>query len=116
MVLIAFTNFDADHQPPGSLFTWDGGMTNVTDVFLGNAVKTRTFFGIFGWTMVWAVLATFTNYIFGLLLAVVINNKLVKAKKTWRTLFIIPVAIPQFVSPAAHLAGAGAFGGPSTWR
>ncbi len=97
MVLIAFTNFDADHQPPGSLFTWTG-MTNVTDVFLGNAVKTRTFFGIFGWTMVWAVLATFTNYIFGLLLAVVINNKLVKAKKTWRTLFIIPVAIPQFVS------------------
>ena len=27
MILIAFTNFDADHQPPGNLFTWVG-MTN----------------------------------------------------------------------------------------
>ena len=41
MILIAFTNFDADHQPPGNLFTWVG-LTNVTDIFLGNAVKTRT--------------------------------------------------------------------------
>ena len=24
MILIAFTNFDADHQPPGNLFTWVG--------------------------------------------------------------------------------------------
>lgn len=97
MVLIAFTNFDANHQPPGSLFTWTG-MTNVTDVFLGSATKTNTFFGILGWTLVWAFLATFTNYICGILLALVINNRLVRAKKTWRTLFMIPVAIPQFVS------------------
>ena len=97
MILIAFTNFDSDHQPPGTLFTWTG-MTNVTDIFLGNAVKTNTFFGILGWTFVWAILATFTNYILGMLLAMLINNKLVKWKKMWRTLFIISIAIPQFVS------------------
>lgn len=45
MILIAFTNFDADHQPPGNLFTWVG-MTNVTDIFLGNETKTNTFFGL----------------------------------------------------------------------
>ena len=44
MILIAFTNFDADHQPPGNLFTWVG-MTNVTDIFLGNEIKTNTFLG-----------------------------------------------------------------------
>ena len=97
MVLIAFTNFDSSHQPPGELFTWTG-MTNVTDIFLGNQTKTHTFFGIFGWTIFWAILATFTNYILGMLLAILINHKLVKMKKVWRTLFVISIAIPQFVS------------------
>lgn len=97
MILIAFTNFDSSHQPPGELFTWTG-LTNVTDVFLGNQTKTHTFFGILGWTFVWAILATFTNYILGMLLAIIINHKLVRFKKMWRTLFIISIAIPQFVS------------------
>ena len=97
MILIAFTNFDSNHQPPGELFTWTG-LTNVVDIFLGNSTKTHTFFGILGWTFVWAILATFTNYIFGMLLAMMINHKLVKCKKLWRTLFMISVAIPQFVS------------------
>lgn len=97
MVLIAFTNFDSAHQPPGELFTWTG-LTNVTDIFLGNQTKTHTFFGIFGWTIVWAILATFTNYILGMLLAILINHKLVRMKKMWRTLFVISIAIPQFVS------------------
>ena len=97
MILIAFTNFDSTHQPPGQLFTWTG-LTNVTDVFLGNEVKTRTFFGILGWTLVWAVLATFTNYILGMLLAVVINHRVVRLKKLWRTCFVIAIAVPQFVT------------------
>ncbi len=97
MILIAFTNFDSNHQPPGNLFTWTG-LTNVTDVFLGDAVKTRTFFGILGWTLVWAVFATFTNYIFGMLLALLINHKAVRDKKMWRTWFMITIAIPHFVS------------------
>lgn len=97
MILIAFTNFDANHQPPGNLFTWTG-LQNVADVFLGNATKTATFLGILGWTVVWAIFATFTNYFFGMILAIIINNKLVKFKKMWRTWFMIPIAIPQFVS------------------
>ena len=97
MILIAFTNFDANHQPPGNLFTWTG-LQNVTDIFLGNETKARTFTGILGWTAIWAVFATFTNYIFGMLLAILINHKLVRLKKMWRTWFMIPIAIPQFVS------------------
>ncbi len=97
MILIAFTNFDAEHQPPGNLFTWVG-MGNVLDIFLGNATKVNTFWGILGWTILWAILATFTNYILGMLLAVAINSKLVKWKKLYRTCFIISIAIPQFVS------------------
>ena len=97
MVLIAFTNFDKMHQPPGSLFTWVG-MTNVTDVFWGDALKSRTFFGILGWTLVWAVFATFTNYILGMILAMMINKKGIRFKKMWRTIFVVTIAVPQFVS------------------
>jgi len=97
MVLIAFTNFDKTHQPPGSLFTWVG-MTNVTDVFWGDALKSRTFFGILGWTLIWAVFATFTNYFLGMILAMMINKKGIRLKKMWRTIFVITIAVPQFVS------------------
>jgi len=97
MVLIAFTNFDKLHQPPGSLFTWVG-MTNVTDVFWGDELKSRTFFGILGWTLVWAVFATFTNYILGMILAMLINKKGIRFKKMWRTIFVVTIAVPQFVS------------------
>ena len=97
MILIAFTNFDKNHQPPGHLFTWVG-MTNVTDVFWGDALKSNTFFGILGWTLVWAVFATFTNYIFGMILAMMINKKGIRFKKFWRTIFVITIAVPQFVS------------------
>lgn len=97
MILIAFTNFDSNHQPPGNLFTWTG-LQNVTDIFLGSELKTATFRGILLWTAVWAVFATATNYIFGMLLALLINHKYVRLKKMWRTWFMIPIAIPQFVS------------------
>ena len=48
--------------------------------------------------IVFMVLIAFTNYILGMLLAILINHKLVKMKKVWRTLFVISIAIPQFVS------------------
>ena len=97
MVLIAFTNFDKNHQPPGTLFTWVG-MTNVTDVFWGDPLKSHTFLSIMGWTLIWAVFATFTNYILGMILAMLINKKGIRFKKMWRTIFVITIAVPQFVS------------------
>jgi arabinogalactan oligomer/maltooligosaccharide transport system permease protein len=97
MILIAFTNFDADHQPPGNLFTWVG-FKNITDVFGTDSMKSSTFGNILGWTMIWAVVATLSNYLFGMILAIMINNKGIKLKKMWRTIFVITIAVPQFVS------------------
>ena len=97
MVLIAFTNFDADHQPPGNMFTWVG-LQNFRNLFGASKLVSGTFGGIVGWTMVWAVAATFTNYLFGMLLAIFINNKGIKLKAMWRTIFVITIAVPQFVS------------------
>lgn len=99
MICIAFTNYDMNHQPPTYLFTWVG-LVNFKNLFTSSA--TITFGYAFGrilvWTLVWAVLATFTTYIGGILLAKFINHENTRCKKLWRTLFVITIAIPQFVT------------------
>ncbi len=97
MVLIAFTNFDKAHQPPGNLFTWVG-FSNFAAMFGGNDQLGYTFSRLLIWTLTWALFATFSNYLFGMILALLINKKGIRFKKFWRTIFIITIAIPQFVS------------------
>jgi len=97
MILIAFTNFDNSHQPPGNLFTWVS-FENFHKILLSGEIIAKTFWPVLGWTIIWAVFATFLNYIFGILLALLINREGVRFKEFWRTLFVLSIAIPQFVS------------------
>lgn len=97
MILIAFTNFDAAHQPPGNLFTWVG-LANFKELFAGGGDISTTFFALLQWTFIWAIFATFLNFFLGMLLAILINKKGIKLKKMWRTIFVLTIAIPQFVS------------------
>ncbi len=99
MIAIAFTNYDQQHMPPANLFTWvewanfRALFTNSVTVTFGYAFRK-----ILGWTLTWAVLATATCYIGGILVALLINSKRTRCKKLWRTGFIIAMAVPQFVS------------------
>lgn len=95
MISIAFTNYDHNHLPPKSLFTWVG-LRNFGNVISGDMAN--TFFPVLGWTLIWAVLATVTNFFFGVILALLIQSKGIKYKKFWRTIFVITMAVPQFVS------------------
>lgn len=97
MICLAFTNFDRNHQPPGNLFTWVG-LNNFKDIFWQNPVKSNTFFGVLGWTFIWAICATFLNYLFGMIVALMINKKGIKLKGLFRTCFVIPIAVPAFVT------------------
>ena len=97
MILIAFTNYDAAHEVPQHLFQWVG-FANFAELFQGESRLGDTFWRVLGWTLLWAVLATFTSYIFGMLLAMLINRKGIKLKKLYRTLFVATIAVPQFVS------------------
>ena len=97
MILMAFTNYDVNHQPPGNLFTWVG-LDNFKLMMGANDALARTFWPILGWTMIWAVCATFSNYILGMLLAILINAKGINGKKIWRTIFVITIAVPSFAS------------------
>lgn len=99
MILIAFTNYDMKHLPPGTLFTWIG-FDNFASLFnvVDSARRARTFIELTQWTLIWAVVATFSNYILGMIFALMINKKGIKLKALWRTLFVITIAVPQFVS------------------
>lgn len=99
MILVAFTNYDQNHSVPEHLFTWVG-FKNFISLFSNTVTSTfgYTFTRILAWTLVWAVFATITTYIGGILLSLFINNKKTKLPKLWRTLFVITIAVPQFVS------------------
>ncbi len=102
MILIAFTNYDVAHMPPKELFSWVG-WNNFKVVFGGgvsadSAKFAYTFRELLIWTVTWAFFATFTNYILGMIVAILINKKGIKFKKLWRTVLVITIAVPQFVS------------------
>lgn len=79
------------------LFDWVG-LENFKALFDSNSILGSTFWSVLGWTIVWAFFATFSNYIFGMLLAIVINRKDTKAKGFWRFCFVLSCAVPMFVS------------------
>jgi arabinogalactan oligomer/maltooligosaccharide transport system permease protein len=96
-ILVAFTNYDRDHQPPGNLFTWVG-LENFKSFLASTGSFSKTFWPVLGWTLIWAVFATITCYIGGLVLALLINRKGTRAKGFWRFMFVISIAVPQFVT------------------
>ncbi len=96
MIMMAFTNYDVNHQPPGNLFTWIG-LQNFKLLLLSQDTIAGTFWPVFGWTIVWAFFATFSCFFGGLFLALLINSKGIEFKGVWRTLFIMSIAVPGFV-------------------
>lgn len=100
MMLMAFTNYsDGTSEATNHLnrFDWVGfdSFKQVLDI---NGNIGEQFWGVLGWTLIWAVFATLLNYIFGMILAIVINRKGTRLKGLWRFNFILSIAIPQFVS------------------
>lgn len=97
MILLAFTNYDGNHIYPRYRFAWTG-LDTFIKLFSANTGWGGALKSIFSWTIVWALFATFTNYIGGMILALLINKKGIHLKKLWRTFFVIAIAIPQFIT------------------
>ena len=96
MICMAFTNY-SKLDSHTVLFNWVG-LKNFAKILNFNDAVGSTFWSVLGWTLVWAVAATFTNYIFGMILAMVINRKGTRCKSVWRSIFMLSAAVPQFVS------------------
>lgn len=96
MISMAFTTYskEGDHL---TLFDWDG-INQFIRVLNMNGSIGRQFWQVLAWTVVWAIFATFLNYILGMILAMVINRKDTKGKAFWRFCFVLSIAVPQFVT------------------
>ena len=95
--LIAFTNYSApNYLPPRSLLDWVG-FRNFTDMFK-LPLWNDTFWGVLLWTLIWALGSTATCYFGGLGMAILVNHRRVRGKKFWRTVYILPWAIPGMIS------------------
>ncbi len=102
MILVAFTNYDGAHDGyNNSLFQWvglDNFKTMLSWSGSGGHSYAATFGEVLVWTLIWAFFATFTNYFLGMFVAMMINKKGIRVKKLWRTILVMTIAIPQFIS------------------
>jgi len=101
--LVGFTNYNKSHLPPSTLVDWVG-LDNFLYLFsmggetgAGNQWFT-TFWNVFIWTVIFAVISTTAPFFLGLFQAVILNNKRVVGKKMWRSILILPWALPAMIS------------------
>jgi arabinogalactan oligomer/maltooligosaccharide transport system permease protein len=102
MIITAFTNYSNVTAPGYSTTKSVGflewvGFESFERIF-ANGANLQDLLSVFAWTMIWALLATFSCFFGGLLLAMLINKRSIKCKPLFRSIFVISMAMPQFVS------------------
>lgn len=99
--LVAFTNYSSpDHVPPNNLVDWVG-LSNFVTMFstkVGGGEWAKAFGNAAVWTIVWAIFATFTCFFVGFFYAFVLQDKRVAIPAFYRTVYILPYAIPTMLS------------------
>ncbi|MGY5452004.1 carbohydrate ABC transporter permease [Agarivorans sp. MS3-6] len=93
---IGFTNYNLYNSPPAKLVDWVG-LKNFFNIFEVNLWR-NTFFDVLQWTVVWTLLASTLQCSVGVMLAILVNQKDLKFKPLIRTIFILPWAVPGFVT------------------
>ncbi|MFD3449328.1 carbohydrate ABC transporter permease [Microbacteriaceae bacterium 4G12] len=96
VMLIGFTNYDLYHSPPAKLVEWVA-FQNFVDIFTLPMWR-DTFLSVFSWTVIWTFVATTLQVALGIFLAILVNQPSIKGKAVIRTIFILPWAVPAFVS------------------
>ncbi|MBB6450032.1 arabinogalactan oligomer/maltooligosaccharide transport system permease protein [Geomicrobium halophilum] len=96
MVLLAFTDYSLYNAPPANLLNWVG-FENFVDLVTVD-IWQETLFSVLTWTIVWTFVATTLQIALGLFLAVIINDPRIRFKRLIRTVFILPWAVPAFVT------------------
>lgn len=91
-VYLAFTNHSLFHFQEFSFV----GLRNFERILFGPEMN--TFGRVFLWTLVWAGLSVFFSIVVGLMLALPLNTEGLRGANFYRTLFIVPWAIPAFIS------------------
>src|SRR5699024_2979572 len=93
-ILISFTNMDPQHQ---NKFEWVG-LNNYLSIAKGQGIAGKAFWHIFGWTIMWTLLASTLAIVLVFIFALMVNNERIKGKKFFRTIYLLPWAIPAFIT------------------
>lgn len=93
---LAFTNYDLYHSPPANLAEWVG-LETFFEIFTVDIWRS-TFFDVLAWTVIWTLVASTLQVSLGVFLAVLVNQKDVKFTKFYRTVLVLPWAVPGFVT------------------
>ena len=93
-ILLSFTGMDPNHQ---SKFPWVG-FENYRLIVLGEGIAGQSFWAILGWTVVWTLAASTLAIFIGFVLAILTNNERVRGKLFFRTIYLLPWAVPAFIT------------------
>jgi len=91
----AFTSVDGVRLVPG--FKVGIGFQNFLEI-IQNPHIVGPFFRVFRWTFIFAALSVATTFMLGLGLSILLNDPHLKLRYFYRTLMIVPYAIPGFIS------------------
>lgn len=73
------------------------GLKNYSSLFTNPTLRSG-FLGIFAWNIAFAILSVLTTFVLGMLLALLLNDPRMRGKGIYRSLLILPYAVPVFVS------------------
>lgn len=88
---------NAKGEKVGTGFRVNIGADNYTRIFTDDKIS-GPFFKVFLWTIVFSAGTVFFSLVVGMVLAVLLNWKELKYRNLYRTLYILPYAIPAFIS------------------
>ncbi len=91
----AFASAKGEELEPG--WVTGVGLQNFDKVIHDKTVR-QPFLRVFAWTMVYAAGSVFLTFALGLLLAVVLDKPEMRFQRPYRSLLVIPFAIPAFLS------------------
>ncbi|MCL2812578.1 MAG: sugar ABC transporter permease [Clostridia bacterium] len=96
---LAFTNYSFPNNiPPANKVDWVG-FKNFVDLFGGGqAMWTGALGRVLLWTLAWGVLSTGCVYFCGMFVALALLNRDIKVAPVFRSLFILPYAVPSIIS------------------
>lgn len=95
-IAVAFTNYKRPILPPAFLLEWRG-FANFERLFTNERLASG-FWDTLSWTLTWTFCASALTIVLGTVLAVVANNKNIRGKKFFRTVYILPWAVPAFLT------------------
>lgn len=93
-ILLSFTGMDPENQ---AKFGWEA-LSNYKMIASGEGLAGSIFWKVLGWTIIWTIGATSLSIFLGFSLALLLNNERIKGKTFFRSIYLLPWAVPAFIT------------------